>query len=310
MDRRKARGYHRVMRDAMDHLRGLLARHWHAKGRETQIDGLFLSHAEQPSDIMRSIYRTSFCVVLQGSKISLLGEQAWRYTQGQYLIASMDLPVTAQIVEASPDRPYMAFSLTIDPAMIAELVVELEDASPAAERGPLVVGALDPSLLDPLIRLFALLDTPRDLPVLAPLIRREIVWRLLNGPHGGSLRQIGLAGGAIARIARVLRWITDHYADPISIDELAGMAAMSAASLHRHFKAATTLTPIQFQKQVRLQAARRLLLSETNEAAAAGFAVGYESASQFNRDYRRLFGQPPRRDVSAIRRDVTADLEV
>ncbi len=294
----------------MDHLRGLLARHWHAKGRETQIDGLFLSHAEQPSDIMRSIYRTSFCVVLQGSKISLLGEQAWRYTQGQYLIASMDLPVTAQIVEASSDRPYMAFSLTIDPAMIAELVVELEDASPAAERGPLVVGALDPSLLDPLIRLFALLDTPRDLPVLAPLIRREIVWRLLNGPHGGSLRQIGLAGGAIARIARVLRWITDHYADPISIDELAGMAAMSAASLHRHFKAATTLTPIQFQKQVRLQAARRLLLSETNEAAAAGFAVGYESASQFNRDYRRLFGQPPRRDVSAIRRDVTADLEV
>lgn len=294
----------------MDHLRGLLAQHWHAKGRETQIDGLFLSHAEQPSDIMRSIYRTSFCVVLQGSKISLLGEQAWRYTQGQYLIASMDLPVTAQIVEASPDRPYMAFSLTIDPAMIAELVVELEDASPAAGRGPLVVGALDPSLLDPLIRLFALLDTPRDLPVLAPLIRREIVWRLLNGPHGGSLRQIGLAGGAIARIARVLRWITDHYADPISIDELAGMAAMSAASLHRHFKAATTLTPIQFQKQVRLQAARRLLLSETNEAAAAGFAVGYESASQFNRDYRRLFGQPPRRDVSAIRKDVTADLEV
>ena len=289
----------------MDHLRGLLARHWHAKGRETQIDGLFLSHTEQPSDIMRSIYRTSFCVVLQGSKISLLGEQAWRYTQGQYLIASMDLPVTAQIVEASPDRPYMAFSLTIDPAMIAELVVELEDASPAAERGPLVVGALDPSLLDPLIRLFALLDT-----VLPPLIRREIVWRLLNGPHGGSLRQIGLAGGAIARIARVLRWITDHYADPISIDELAGMAAMSAASLHRHFKAATTLTPIQFQKQVRLQAARRLLLSETNEAAAAGFAVGYESASQFNRDYRRLFGQPPRRDVSAIRKDVTADLEV
>lgn len=170
----------------MDHLRGLLARHWHAKGRETQIDGLFLSHAEQPSDIMRSIYRTSFCVVLQGSKISLLGEQAWRYTQGQYLIASMDLPVTAQIVEASPDRPYMAFSLTIDPAMIAELVVELEDASPAAERGPLVVGALDPSLLDPLIRLFALLDTPRDLPVLAPLIRREIVWRLLTGPHGGK----------------------------------------------------------------------------------------------------------------------------
>lgn len=294
----------------MDHLRGLLARHWHAKGRETQIDGLFLSHAEQPSDIMRSIYRTSFCVVLQGSKISLLGEQAWRYTQGQYLIASMDLPVTAQIVEASPDRPYMAFSLTIDPAMIAELVVELEDASPAVERGPLVVGALDPSLLDPLIRLFALLDTPRDLPVLAPLIRHEIVWRLLTGPHGGSLRQIGLAGGAIARIARVLRWITDHYADPISIDELAGMAAMSAASLHRHFKAATTLTPIQFQKQVRLQAARRLLLSETNEAAAAGFAVGYESASQFNRDYRRLFGQPPRRDVSAIRKDVTADLEV
>lgn len=293
----------------MEHLRRLLARHWHAKGREAALDGLFLSHAEQPSGILRSIYRTSFCVVLQGSKISLLGEQAWRYTEGQYLIASMDLPVTAQIVEASPKRPYMAFSLAIDPAMVAELAMDLGDEPASVERDPLVVGQLERSLLDSLIRLFELLDAPRDLPVLAPLIRREIVWRLLTGPKGGSLRQIGLPGGTVARIARVLRWITDHYAEAIRIEDLANMAAMSTASLHRHFKAATTLSPIQFQKQVRLQAARRLLLSEGNEVASAGFAVGYESASQFNRDYRRLFGQPPGRDACAIRHGPTANLE-
>lgn len=297
------------MNDAMDHLRGLLARQWHATGRDAPLDGLFLSYAEQPSGILRSIYRTSFCVVLQGSKISLLGEQVWRYTEGQYLIASMDLPVTAQIVGASPKRPYMAFSLAIDPAMVAELAIDLGDEPVLMERGPLVVGQMERPLLDSLIRLFELLDAPRDLPVLAPLIRREIVWRLLTGPQGGTLRQIGVAGGAVARIARVLRWITDHYADPIRIEDLASMAAMSAASLHRHFKAATTLSPIQFQKQVRLQAARRLLLSEGNEAASTGFAVGYESASQFNRDYRRLFGQPPGRDASTLRRDMTADIE-
>jgi len=297
------------MDDAMEHLRALLARHWQISGHEAPLDGLLLSYAEQPSGVLRSIYRTSFCVVLQGSKVSLLGEQAWRYTQGQYLIASMDLPVTAQIVEASPDRPYMAFSLAIDPAMVAELAIDLGDVPAGADTAPLVVGALERPLLDSLIRLFELLDAPRDLPVLAPLVRREIVWRLLTGPQGSALRQIGLADGPIGRIARVLRWITDHYADPIRIEDLADMAAMSSASLHRHFKAATTLSPIQFQKQVRLQAARRLLLSEGSEAASAGFAVGYESASQFNRDYRRLFGQPPRRDASAIRQGVAANVD-
>ncbi len=297
------------MQDAMEHLRHLLARQWHTAGRETPLDGLLLAVADGPSGILRSIYRTSFCVVLQGSKISLLGERSWRYTEGQYLIASMDLPVTAQIIEASPDRPYMAFSLAIDPAMVAELAIELGKTPDPAERSPLVVGQLERPLLDSIIRLFDLLDTPRDLPVLAPLVRREIVWRLLTGPQGATLRQIGLAGGAIARIALVLRWITEHYAEAIRIEDLASMAAMSPASLHRHFKAATTLSPIQFQKQVRLQAARRLLLAQGNEAASAGFAVGYESASQFNRDYRRLFGQPPGRDSSAIRQGLATSIE-
>jgi len=295
----------------LDRSRALLAAHWMRFGREPPLDGLTMTLADRPSALLHSVYRASFCGVLQGAKVSFLGERAFRYDTGKCLIASMDLPVTAQIVEASPERPYMAFSLAIDPAMVADLLLDESDAAPPLnDLATIAVAQMDAGLLDPLARLFALLDQPRDLAVLAPLIRREMVWRLLNGPHGGMLRQIGLADSRMARIARAVAWIRDHYAQAIRVADLARLAGMSPATFHRHFQAATAMSPIRFQKQIRLQAARRLLLGEGAEVAAVGYAIGYESPSQFNRDYRRLFGEPPGRDGAAIRAGVRTVIEL
>lgn len=296
--------------DPLERPREALLRQWQRFGREPPLDGLTLMVAQEPSGFIHSIYRASFCGVLQGAKVSLLGERTFRYDTGKCLIASMDLPVTAQIVEASPARPYMAFSLAIDPATIADLLLDTPDGAAPASLATIAIGRMTPDLLDPLARLFALLDSPRDLAVLAPLIRREMVWRLLNGPHGAMLRQIGLADSRMARIARAVAWIREHYAEPLKVGDLAALAGMSPASFHRHFRAATALSPIRFQKQIRLQEARRMLLSEGMEVAAIGFSIGYESPSQFSRDYRRLFGTPPGRDGALIRAGVLAPVEL
>ncbi|MDQ0512495.1 AraC family transcriptional regulator [Ancylobacter amanitiformis] len=292
----------------LDRPRALLRRQWQRFGREPPLDGLTLTVAPAPSGLIHSVYRASFCGVLQGAKVSLLGERAFRYDTGKCLIASMDLPITAQIVEASAARPYMAFALAIDPAMIADLVLDMAEMPAAAPLTSIAIGKMEADLLDPLARLLALFDTPRDLAVLAPLIRREMAWRLLNGPHGAMLRQVGLADSRLARIARAVAWIRDHYAAPLKVPDLAALAGMSLASFHRHFRAATAMSPIQFQKQIRLQEARRLLLSAGMEVAAIGFSIGYESPSQFSRDYRRLFGEPPGRDGALIRAGVLAPM--
>ncbi len=276
-------------------------------GRDTPIEGLRLTRTETPMEI-RSVYRPSFCAVLQGSKISMLGESALRYGAGQGLLASVDVPVTARIVEASPERPYLAFSVEIDPAMVPEMLPALADEAvtePAFTA--LHTDRLDAEIMDPLGRLLRLLDTPRDIPVMAPLVKREITWRLLNGSLGPMLRHVGLRDSQAARIGQATAWIRDHFREPLRVPDLAERAGMSVASFHRHFKAVTTLSPVQFQKLVRLQEARRMLL-ENHEVAAVGYAIGYESASHFNRDYRRQFGAPPGRDIAAIRALVTREL--
>ena len=286
-------------------LAALIERQWHRFGRETPADGLLLNRAEMPSGPIRAVYRPSFCVVAQGAKATLLGDSAYRYTAGQALFASLDLAVTARITEASAARPYLALSLAIDLDALADLLSTRADTltegpAPALPFAPLRTVALDPALCDPLARLLALLDHPRDLPVLAPLIGREIVWRLLGGPLGPALRQLGLPESHAARIGRATAWIRGHYAEPLRVADLAALAHMSPASFHRHFKAVTTMTPVQFQKQVRLHEARRLLLA-AGDVAGVGYAIGYESPSQFSRDYRRLFGAPPGRDAAAMR---------
>jgi AraC-like DNA-binding protein len=295
------------MRTPFDALIPLVDRNYLRFGRETPLDGLLLNRAETPSGLIRSVYRPSFCVVVQGAKVSALSDQSFRYCAGQGLLAAVDVPVTARISEASPNRPYLAFSLAIDPAMVAELLAEQPQASAKGlPVSALTTTALEAELCDPLMRLFALLDAPRDLAVLAPLIRREIVWRLLCGGLGASLRQIGLAESHAARIGRATAVIRNRFAEPLRVADLAALAHMSVPSFHRRFKAVTTLTPLQFQKQIRLQEARRLLLVE-GDVASVGYAIGYESPSQFTRDYRRLFGVSPGRDGAAMRARLTPE---
>lgn len=282
----------------------LVERQWQRHGRITPLPDLVLARAEEPSSLIPSVYRPSFCVVVQGAKTSTLSDQPFRYTAGQGLLAAIDVPVIARIVEASAAKPYLAFRLAIDPVMVAALFVEQAETLAALPPfAPLATMVVDAELCDPLRRLLELLDRPRDMAVLAPLIQREIVWRLLCGPLGGTLRQLGASDGHAARIGHATAWIRDHYAEPLRVADLAALAHMSIPGFHRHFKAVTTITPIQFQKQVRLQEARRLLLNR-QDVASVGYAIGYESPSQFSRDYRRLFGTPPGRDSAAMRENL------
>ncbi|MEJ2045086.1 MAG: AraC family transcriptional regulator [Reinekea sp.] len=289
------------MTATLDTLRDLTARHAKPPGQPLPLDTLRITRAEKPSGIIRSVYRPSFCVVLQGAKISELGTERFHYTAGQCLLASVNVPVSSRIIDASPERPYLAFSLVIDPITISELLIDqLQVLSKVQPRPALQTAAIPEDLFDPIRRLLDLLDHPADLPVLAPLIQREIVWRLLSSELSEPLRHIGLKESHTARIGKVAAWMRDHFDQPLRVNDLATMANMSVASFHRHFKAVTQSTPVQFQKQMRLQEARQRLLSQ-DDVAAVGFSVGYESPSQFSRDYRRLFGAPPGQDAQSLR---------
>lgn len=289
----------------LEPLKARALRLWRNHDGNLPLPDLRLTVADRPAGPFHGVYRPSLCVVLQGAKVSRLGDQAFRYDAGKCLIASLEVPIRAEIVEAAPERPYIAFSLGIDPALVTDLMLEHgAGGAEAVEPAALSVHPLAPELVGPLERLLALPDRPRDLPVLEPMIRREIVWHLLGGPHGAMLRQIGLADSRMARISRAIGWIRDNFAETLSVPSLAALAGMSPATFHRHFKAVTAMTPVQFQKSLRLQEARRLLLSEGADVARVGFAIGYESPSQFSREYRRLFGAPPGRDGAEIRRSI------
>ncbi|MBL3825024.1 MULTISPECIES: AraC family transcriptional regulator [unclassified Marinobacter] len=292
---------------SLGRLRDLVEQQWQTHGPESAIDGLRLTRALEPSGTIRALYQTSFCIVLQGAKVTAVGESAFHYRQGECLLASVNVPVNSRIVQAAPDKPYLALSLSIDPAMISELLVTHPEM---AYRGPkqpaLVTAGMPDELYDPVIRLLRLLDQPEDREVLEPLVRREICWRVLRSPLGPALQQIGLKDSDTARIGRVTAWMQANYQQPFRVAELAAMASMSPATFHRHFKSITRLTPVQFQKLVRLQEARRLLLND-QEVASVGYQVGYESPSQFSRDYRKLFGAPPGRDKAVMRSSVAIE---
>jgi len=288
-------------------LRDLVDQQWLAHGPECDIDGLRFTRSLEPSGTIRALYQTSFCMVLQGAKVSTIGSTAFQYGENDCLFASVNVPVSSRIVEASLERPYLALSLSIDPTMISELLLAQPEM---AYRGPkqaaLVTARLPDELYDPVIRLLHLLDQPQDREVLEPLVRREICWRLLRSPLGPALQQTGMSDSETARIGRVAAWMRANYQQPFRVAELASMASMSPASFHRHFKTITQVTPVQFQKHVRLQEARRLLL-DNQEVASVGYQVGYESPSQFSRDYRKLFGAPPGKDKATMRSTVAIE---
>ncbi len=241
----------------------------------TAVPQLLLYRASRPSDHNSTVYEPCLCVIVQGAKELLLAGETYRYDPAHWLLVSIDLPVAARVVDASPGRPCLAVRVSLDPAVVGEL---LADGTASPPHGPpvrgLAVSPASPPLLDAVARLVALLDTPDDIGPLAPLVLREITYRLLTGPQGSRLRQIA-AGAPAQRIARAIRWLKEHFADPLRIEALARQVRMSPSALHLHFKSVTALSPLQYQKQLRLQEARRLMLGEGRDAAEAAFRVGY-----------------------------------
>ncbi len=234
-----------------------------------------------------------FCVVVQGAKEVMIGEHQLRYGRGACFVGSVELPVTARIVEASAERPYIALTMMLDLDKVASLAAELPTIASGAGDGPgFGVKAVTEGLLEPWLRLLKLLETPDDIPALAPMIERELLYRLLTGPHRGIVRQLVGNDNRIARVRRAINWIRNHHTERLTVQALAEYAGMSQASLHRHFKSATGITPLQYQKRLRLQEARIKLLSGADVSETA-YTVGYESPSQFSREYSRLFGQAP-----------------
>lgn len=290
--------------DLLTELRTLILRHTPGHepvGKTPVLDGMSIARVSEPTPPVAVMSEPSLAVVAQGVKRTVLNGVPYDYRAGQYLVVSVDLPVIGQAMVASADEPFAVFSMTLRPTAIAPLLLETAGtARPPAFSG-LAVSDAAPELLDPVVRLLRLLDRPGDLRVLAPGLEREILWRLVTGDQGALVRQIGLADSNLTHIARVIRWIREHYREPLLVGDLADRAGMSASSFHRHFRAATSMTPIQFVKQIRLQEARALLAAQPANVAEVGYLVGYESASQFSREYRRTFGTSPGRDAARLR---------
>jgi len=265
--------------------------------------GLYRVH--QPSEPMYAVHEPAFCVLAQGRKRVLVGDTEHFYDSRHFFLAAVDVPVAGQVVEASPEAPYLSFRITLDPTLVSEMIMEAGLAARLDAVAPLVggmsAGSMTPALFDAVCRMVSLMDTPQDAPMLAPLIEREILYRLLTGEHGPRLAQIARRDGRLRQVNRAIGWIKRNFDQPFSIDAVAEEARMSASALHQHFKAVTSLSPLQYQKQIRLQEARRLILVQRLDAATAGHTVGYDSPSQFSREYARLFGAPPLRDVARLR---------
>ncbi len=245
-------------------------------------------------------------LVLQGAKEIQIGDRRLRYDTASYFIAAVDLPVSGCIVEASADRPYLSVSMALYRDALAAMLAEID--CPADERSAgFAVSPVTRQLLDSWQRVLGLLDTPEDIPVLAPMLEREIIYRLLRGPQGGVLRQAASVDSRLAKVRIAIGWVREHFDQPLRVKALADMAGMSLASFHRHFKAVTAMSPLQYQKSLRLQHARQLLIART-DAARAAYSVGYESASQFSREYARMFGAPPTRDAERLRGEATPEI--
>jgi AraC-like DNA-binding protein len=287
----------------LDTLRQLIGRHAHNSHGPTAIEGLMISATDAPTAPRAAVAEPSLGLVVQGRKRTVSGDRVFDYAVGEFLITQLDLPVVGQATEASAERPFLGIGIRIEPSEIAALVLEAAatlDDPPARPPG-IAVARAGAALLDALAHLAGLLDTPRDVPILAPLYRREVLWRLLTGPQGALVRQIGLADGNLAHITRTVRWIREHHDEAIRIEQLAALAGMSESTFHRHFRVVTRMTPIQYQKAVRLQEARLALVSGRGDVGEVAHAVGYDSVSQFSREYRRLFGAPPGRDAQRLR---------
>ncbi len=256
-----------------------------------------------PSECLHSVSIPSFCVIAQGSKEVLLGSDRYQYDPMHYLLGTVELPIASRILEATQEKPYLGIRLDLDPTLVGSVMVEA--GYPSAQRGASVkaidVSPLDTDLLDATVRLVRLLNSPSEAHVLAPLIKREIIYRLLIGEQGNRLRQIAVLGGYTHHIARAVDRLRKDFNQPLRIEDIARELGMSVSGFHHHFKSVTAMSPLQFQKQLRLQEARRLMLGQNLDATTAAYQVGYDDPSHFNREYKRQFGAPPMRDVERLR---------
>jgi AraC-like DNA-binding protein len=269
----------------------------------TAIPGLSLMRFSRPSEPCHGLVEPALCIVAQGRKRTIVGDRALGYDASKFLIISADTPIIGQVIEASPEEPYLCLKLDLEAAPIAELLIDAGGISNAAAEADasLSVSTLTPELVDAAARLVRLLGSPNDIRVLAPMIQREIYYRLLQTDQATRLQQIAVAESRLQQVNRAIGWIKSNYRETFAIETVAAEARMSASSLHLHFKAVTAMSPLQYQKQLRLQEARRLMLSEAVDAATAGHRVGYDSPSQFSREYARTFGAPPLRDVARLK---------
>jgi AraC-like DNA-binding protein len=291
---------------SLEELRDLVRRHSVGESTSTAIPGVELRMSTGTTRPLPALYPTMVCFVLQGAKRVTFGGRTLRYRGESYMLLSADLPATGQVIEATENAPYLAASLRLDPARVAGLLIDIPAVALRTTGAGFGIGALTSGLQDPLLRMLRLLDTPADIRVLAPLVERELLYRLIQGPHGPILRELTVAGTRLSQVRRAIEWIRTDVTRGLRIDDLAAHVGMSASSFHRHFKAVTGLSPVQYQKQIRLQEARRRLLAEPGDVTAVALAVGYESTSQFTREYARQFGLPPARDVARLLLSLTA----
>jgi AraC-like DNA-binding protein len=274
-------------------------------GTVQPLSGLHLARSSSPTAPLHGVSTPSVCVIAQGSKEILLSESRYRYDPLHYLLTTIELPSVSQVVEASKEQPYLSLRLELPPILVSSVLLEAGYAQirKQADARAIDVSLLDNNLLDAVVRLVRLLDTPAEASVLLPLITREIIYRLLIGEQGGRLRHLAVLGGYTSDIARVVARLRQDFDQPLHIEEIAHELGMSVSGFYHHFKAVTAMSPLQFQKRLRLQHARRLMLSEDLDAASAAYRVGYQDASYFNREYKSLFGVPPMRDVQRLRED-------
>ncbi len=295
----------------LDQLRTLIARHAKNDDTATAIDGVLVSTAIEAEKPESGTSGTVFALIAQGQKRLAHGDRVLDYGPGQYLVASVDLPVTGHYSKASPTEPALGFGLVLRPATIASLILDEGVLDPSTRPAPVTappglgVGTASVELIDAAVRMLRLLDAPEDAPILAPMIEREIIWRLMNGPLGATVRQAGLSDSSLSHISSAVRWITENHREPFRVEELAQRFGFSPSAFHRNFKAVTALSPIQFQKQVRLQRSRLLLVSGDIDVTSVAHLVGYDSSTQFNREYKRQFGLPPGKDAARVRAEAS-----
>jgi AraC-like DNA-binding protein len=277
-------------------------------GHQEIAPGVLLSRASTPSERLYGVSRPSFCVIGQGAKEVYAGESIYRYDAEKFLIATVELPIIARVVEASIGKPYLAMRLNLDHSVVSSLMVESGTPIPPASESAkaISVSSLDSELLDATVRFVRLLESPGDANILGAAVRREITFRLLQGEQGQRLQQLPALGNHSNRIARAIHHLRKEYNRPLSIEALAKDLGMSSSGFHHHFKAVTELSPLQYQKQLRLQEARRLLLNDSLDVSKAGFQVGYDNPSHFSRDYKKHFGKAPLHDVESIRSSIAS----